>query len=341
MNSVNRSGILAGGLWLIDSTKSIDRYPEAGRLATITEVTRSNGGGAFNLLINLAKLEAEIPLSGIGLIGEDRDGDWILEQCRHHKIDTTHLQRRRDLPTAVTDVMTELGSGQRTFFYLPGANRALSEDHFPLSSSNARLLYLGYPGLLPGLDEVKASSGRTGLAEVLSRARQLGMVTAVDLVSAETSDWVSIATAFPLIDLLFLNEWEAAQVLGRTPLPDASISACNLGELGRALLNRGLGRAVVVHCSRGAVCVPAESPALTLGAVLIPPQELRGTCGAGDALAAGFLLGYHQNQPWTACLELALCAAATCLTDPTSSAGLRPWRDCLAYGRHHGFRELL
>lgn len=339
MTSANRNGILAGGLWLIDSTKSIDRYPEPGRLATVQEVNRSNGGGAFNLLIDLAKLQAEFPLSGVGQIGQDVEGDWILEQCRHHNIDTARLERCPGRPTACTDVMTEAGSGQRTFFYMPGANQALIADHFPLSASTARILYLGYPGLLPGLDARQPASDRTGVADLFARAQQTGFITAADLVSAETSDWFSIATALPFIDLLFLNEWEAAHLLGQSPPTDASVSATALIELGLQLIGRGVRRAVVVHCSRGAVCVPAGAPALSHGAIQVPPEELRGTCGAGDALAAGFLLGYHRNQPWNECLELAVCSAATCLNDPTSSGGVRSWSDCLGYGRRHGFHS--
>lgn len=339
MNSANRNGILAGGLWLIDSTKLIDRYPEPGRLATVLAVSRSNGGGAFNLLVDLAKLQAEFPLSGVGSIGADANGDWILEQCRNHGVDTTAFSRCPDQLTAGTDVMTEIGSGQRTFFYLPGANESLTSNHFPLSSSSARILYLGYPGLLPGLDGKQTSSGRTGVAELLDRARQTGIVTAVDLVSAETSDWILIGTAIPFIDLLFLNEWEAARLLGQTPPADPSVSTGTLLEWGRRLIERGVRRAVVIHCSRVALCVPANAPAVKLGAVQVPAEELRGTCGAGDALAAGFLLGYHRAQSWEACLELAVCSAATCLNDPSSSAGVRPAIDCLAYGRRHGFQE--
>lgn len=339
MTTAKRNGLLAGGLWLIDSTKSIDRYPEAGRLATILEVTPSNGGGAFNVLVDLAKLQADFPLSGVGLIGDDVAADWILERCRHFGIVTEALQRCADQPTAGTDVMTERGSGQRTFFYHPGANRELSSQHFPLSSSPARILYLGYPGLLPRLDALQPDSGRTGVADLLERAHHAGFITAVDLVSAETNDWASIASALPWIDLLFINEWEAAHLLRRSPLPEKSLSATSLAEMGRQLIDHGVRRAAMVHCSQGAVCVPKEGSSLQLGAVRVPADELLGTCGAGDAFTAGFLLSYHRGQSWNDCLTLATCAAAMCLNDLRSSEGIGPAADCLAYGRRHGFRE--
>jgi len=339
IDSAHRHGILGGGVWLIDSTKHIDHYPEPSRLATISEVARSNGGGAFNVLVDLAKLNADFPLTGVGSIGRDASGDWILEQCRLHKINTDHFARQVDAPTSGTDVMTEIGSGRRTFFYLPGANARLTRQDFPLTTSKARILYLGYPGLVPSLDATSPRTRRTGVVELFAEAQQLGFVTAADLVSAETTDWAAVATALPHLDLLFINEWEAAKLLQIEPVSEDTVSAATLIEIGQALLQRGVRRAAIVHCHRGAVCVPSGADPERFGAVHVAPEELKGTCGAGDALAAGFLFGFHRGLSWSECLELAVCAAATCLHDLSPSYGIRAWSDCLAYGRERGFAD--
>jgi len=324
---------------LIDSTKHIDHYPEPSRLATVSEIARSNGGGAFNVLVNLAKLAADFPLTGVGSIGTDAAGDWILDQCRLHGIDTKHFHRHVDAPTSGTDVMTERDSGRRTFFYLPGANARLALQDFPLTTAMARILYLGYPGLVPALDATSSSTNRTGVVELFTEAHRQGFVVAADLVSAERTDWAAIATALPYVDLLFVNEWEAAKLLSLSPIPENEVSAEMLINLGRALLGRGVRRAVILHSHRGAVCVPTGAHSVQLGAVRVAPEELKGTCGAGDALAAGFLLGFHRGEAWSDCLELAVGAAATCLHDLSASNGIRPWRDCLAYARARGFGD--
>lgn len=339
IDSPQRHGILGGGVWLIDSTKHIDHYPEPSRLATVSEVARSNGGGAFNVLVDLAKLKADFPLTGVGAIGTDAEGDWILEECRLHKIDTNAFARHPDAPTSGTDVMTEIGSGRRTFFYLPGANARLTLKDFPLTSSTARILYLGYPGLVPSLDQISATTQRTGVVELFAEAHRLGFVTAADLVSAETTHWAAVSTALPHLDLLFVNEWEATKLLQLPPVSEDTVTADTLIQFGRALLHQGVRRAVIVHSHRGAVCVPTGANSVQLGAVSVPPEELKGSCGAGDALAAGFLLGFHRGVAWSECLELAICAAATCLHDLSASTGIRPWQDCLAYGRARGFAD--
>ncbi len=335
--SPNRRGILAAGLWLIDVTKHIDHYPAPSRLARVQQVVLSNGGGPFNLLVDLARLGAPFPLRAAGRIGEDAQGDWILGHCRKHGIMTEQLGRVPGQPTACTDVMTETGSGRRTFFYLAGANESFGADNLDLAASDARVLYLGYPGLLPGIDQVKG--GRSGLEEILAAGRASGHTTAVDLVTAEGPHWSTVRTALPLIDLLFVNEWEAARLLGHEVPPDESVGADVLVDMARVLLERGVGEAVIAHAATGAVCVPRQGEALTLGAVDVPPAEIRGACGAGDALAAGFLLGWHEARPWADCLHLGVAAAGTCLHHLTSSEGVRPWRECLEYSRQRGHRR--
>ena len=66
-----RVGILAGGNWIVDHTKIIDGYPPQDTLASILSQSLSNGGGPYNVLIDLAHLKAAFPLEAIGLVGDD------------------------------------------------------------------------------------------------------------------------------------------------------------------------------------------------------------------------------------------------------------------------------
>ncbi len=86
-----RNGLLAGGNWILDRVKIVDRYPEQDGLAHILEQSTGNGGSPYNVLKDLAKLNAPFPLAGAGLVGEDEDGNFILEGCRAHGIDTAHI----------------------------------------------------------------------------------------------------------------------------------------------------------------------------------------------------------------------------------------------------------
>ena len=74
-------------------------------------------------------------------------------------------------------------------------------------------------------------------------------------------------------------------------------------------------------------------------AVRVRPELIAGSVGAGDAFAAGVLLGIHEDWPMGRSLELGVCAAAVSLLHPTCSGGLRSHGDCLAFGRGHGFQS--
>jgi sugar/nucleoside kinase (ribokinase family) len=261
-------------------------------------------------------------------------------------------------PTSFTDVMTETGSGRRTFFHCPGANEQLSENHLrPLiapglfasgkcakgqahfrANREPKIFCLGYLGFLPLLDAI-AADGLNASARLLCQARGLGMLTAADLVSAPNPNLQSqIAPCLPHLDILFSNEWEAGQLLNTdvsTPL-----TAQQAGDLALSIRRGGVGGAVVLHFPEGAVAAVGDAEIFSQGAVHLPDGEIQGTVGAGDALAAGVLLARHEGMSWPEALTLGVCAAAACLKSSTASDGMLPWEKCLELGRRHGFKEI-
>ena len=121
-NSSGRRGVLGGGNWIIDQVKLIDVYPQREQLANILSQSQGTGGAPYNVLIDLARLGADFPLLGAGLVGKDGLGQYILEDCKRHKIDTRYLRTTSEAQTSFTDVMTEQSNGRRTFFHSRGAN---------------------------------------------------------------------------------------------------------------------------------------------------------------------------------------------------------------------------
>ncbi|HXR46984.1 MAG TPA: carbohydrate kinase family protein [Candidatus Limnocylindrales bacterium] len=332
-----RHGILAAGHWVVDLVKRIDHWPEPTTLARIEQQQTANGGFAFNLLSDLAVLDSACPLFGAGLIGDDANGRFIRERCRQLKIDDSLLRATAAAPTSFTDVMTETGSGRRTFFYCPGANEQLTESHLRPLESPAKIFCLGYLGFLPQLDAVDVS-GLNGSARLLKEARVAGMATAADLVSARNPNLrAQIAPCLPYLDILFLNEWEAGQLLDRNT--SESFSAGKAIALAQAVRKLGVCGAVVLHFPEGVAAAISEDECLMRGSVRLPQEEIQGTVGAGDALAAGVLLALHHEMSWPEALTLGVCAAAACLKSPSASDGVLPWKQCLELGRQYGFNK--
>jgi sugar/nucleoside kinase (ribokinase family) len=333
---MKRSGVLAAGNWIVDHVKLVDAFPDEDALVFISEQSSANGGGPYNLLKDLAKLDAGFPLQAAGIVGDDTDGHWILEDCRAHGIDTARLECTDRAPTSYTDVMSVEATGRRTFFHQPGTNALLDDADVELADSSAEFFYLGYLLLLEKLDRADGN-GNTGASRLLKRALSAGFHTVVDLVSVHMGNFREVVLpSLPATDTLFLNELEAGALL------DKSVSEGDATELmaaAYAVLELGVRCRVIVHSSHGAVAVSSAGDSAQHGSLRLPPQELRGAAGAGDAFAAGMILGLHHKKPLEECLRFGVCSAAGCLTHPTTSGGVQDIESSLALGEKFGFRD--
>jgi len=338
MTSNDRSGILAAGHWIVDHVKVIEAWPEQDSLVSIVSQSSGNGGCAYNVLKNLSKLDGAFPLEGVGLIGDDADGRAILDDCAACGISTSRLHVSDAYSTSYTDVMTVAEGGRRTFFHQRGANAFLREDHIRVNDSDARFFLLGYLALLDTLDEI-GSDGRTGASRVFEAASQAGFVTLADLVSSHTGDFPAmIGPSLPWIDWLFLNEFEAAKLVGGL-MPQAD-DRDGLLALAADVLRLGVRRGVFLHSARAAFYVGRDGVAESQGCVNVPRELIQGTAGAGDAFASGCILALHEERPIRACLELGVAAAACSLRDPSCSGAIPSADKCLSFAKTHGFSEL-
>lgn len=337
----HREGLLAGGNFIIDNVKLIDTWPGQESLANIRTESVSNGGGPYNVLKDLALLKAGFPLQAIGLIGDDERGRFILADCERHGIDTSGILTIADVPTAYTDVMTVGDDGKRTFFHHRGANILLSERHFDLEGSTAKILYIAYLMLLDNLDRLD-NNGVSGASRIFRWAKQLGFCTATDLVSVNRPDFKQVITSsLPFIDYLFVNEFEAEKLTGIIALPNGQPNKEACQRVCQSLLAMGVRQCVVLHFPQGAVSTSAYGETCWQGSIRLPPDLLVGAVGAGDAFAAGVLLGVHENWPMQHSLELGVCSSAASLMKATCSDGVLPVADCLAISRKFGYRTEL
>jgi sugar/nucleoside kinase (ribokinase family) len=100
----------------------------------------------------------------------------------------------------------------------------------------------------------------------------------------------------------------------------------------------GVARLVVVHCPAGCVAAAPGGRTWRQGSVRLPAGEIRNATGAGDAVAAGVLLGLHEEWPVEDCLRLGMSAAAASLRGAATGDAILPAADCLALGERLGFR---
>lgn len=329
-----------GGNWIVDQVKVIDKYPSQQALSNILSECSSNGGSAYNIVMDLNKLQAPFPIEGVGLVGDDNRGNKIIDDCKALGINTGQLKTMPGVSTSYTDVMSVKSTGMRTFFHQRGANALLDEEHFDFIASNAKIFHLGYLMLLDKLDLIK-DNGNTGAAEVLKRATEQGLITSVDLVSQESEYFTSIIPpSLPYIDYLFLNEFEAWMLSGvNTSTGDNEISLEGCYEAASNIISMGVRKWVIIHFPFASLAINARGEKFYQPSLKIPPEKIGGAVGAGDAFAAGVLLGIHENWPMQQCLNMGVCAAASSMTQTTCSDSVLPYNECLVLAGQYGYRE--
>ena len=277
MASTARNGILAGGNWILDRTKIIDVYPAQDALANILAETSCNGGGPYNALIDLARLQAPFPLAAVGLVGDDAAGEYIRQDCQAHRIDTRQLHITKEAPTSYSDIMTVKSTGRRTIFQQRGANAFLDASHFDFAQSDARIFHLGYLLLLDRLDQPDPACG-TVAAAVLQRAQEAGFKTSVDVVSEDSDRFAGIVRpALRFCDYCVLNEFEAERTTGIKIVSEGRIDFGAARKAAHELLATGVRQWVVIHFPAGAIAVGSGGQELVQASINMPQARIAGT----------------------------------------------------------------
>jgi sugar/nucleoside kinase (ribokinase family) len=334
-----RSGLLAGGNWIIDLVKMIDGYPQPEQLANIRSQSQGTGGAPYNVLVDLARSGTPFPLFAAGLVGQDALGEHILDTCRQYKIDVQHLGTTPKAPTSYTDVMTELGHGRRTFFHARGANALWRGEDLDFDKIPVRIFHLGYLLLLDALDEPDPQFG-TKAAHLLARAQAAGVKTSADVVSENSDRFARIVNpALKHVDYCILNEIEAGKTTGfKIRQPGGELDTVALRHAAGALLQQGVGELVVVHFPEGAFARTRKGDDFWQASLKLPPKYIAGTAGAGDAFCAGILYGLHEGWDLQRCLLTGVCIAAASLSDATCTSGVKSLNHSLALARKLRFR---
>jgi sugar/nucleoside kinase (ribokinase family) len=334
-----RKGILIGGNWIIDQVKMIDVFPEEEKLVSIFTENSSNGGSAYNIIMALVKLKADFPLCGLGLVGDDARGEQIIEDCRNLGIDTRQIRKAEGSHTSYTDVMTVKGTGRRTFFHQRGANALLDITHFDFSAAQEKIFHLGYLLLLDKLDEIEPD-GSTRASKVFSKAKLQGYITSADIVSERSDRFKSIIPpSLPFIDYLFVNEYEAGMITGvRTTDDRGNIDIDRCKEAAAKILKMGVNQWVLLHFPDGVIATSKEGKTIFQPGIRLPAEKISGAVGAGDAFAAGVLMGVHNNWDMERSLVLGVCAAASSLFEATSSDGILAAAECMELTHSYGFK---
>lgn len=324
-----RKGITVAGNIITDIVKRVECYPKMGMLTNITSVSRSIGGCVSNVGIDLVKIDPSVPVSALGCIGDDEYGRYMIAQLQRYNIDTGGVKVTTAQPTSFTDVMS-LEGGDRTFFHARGANALFCPEDVDLDSLHCHILHIGYILLLDSFDAEDPEYG-TAMARFLCQVQQLGIKTSIDVVSDSTGDFPKkVIPALKYCDYVIINEIECCSIWGMDARhKDGSLDVNAIKEAMEKTLACGVGEKVIVHAKEAGFCLSRDGEWTAVPSLQVPPQQIKGSVGAGDAYCAGCLYGIYHQLPARQMLEFASGAAVCNLFSENAVDGMRSRQEIL------------
>lgn len=319
----SKKGITVAGSLIADVFYKIDTYPNEGLLTKIRETNR-HVGGSGNLILDLAKLDSNLPVKVSAIVGQDENGDMLFQKLSKYKnINLRNITREGE--SSVTLVMNAQDTKQRTFFFLPAASDRFEERYIDWDIVDSKIFHLEYLLLMAKVDAEDEMYGTHG-AKILHDAQARGMKTSIDIVSEQSMRAHKIvSSALKYTDYCSVNEVEAESITGIPMLDDGRIMEERVEEVLRKLKEMGVTTWAVIHspqCGYGYDCrhdTFVKVPSLTL-----PEGYIKGTNGAGDAYCSGILYGAYKGMDLETSMRLARACAACSLSEENGTDGLRP-----------------
>lgn len=318
-----RNGIAVAGNMIVDSVNSITQYPEIGMLTNITDTSRAVGGCALNTSIDIAKMDQSLPVSAIGRIGNDENGNYIMSVLQKNRVATNMISISDKCQTAFCNVMS-LPSGERTFFSYGGANNEFSPEHIDISELKCKILHIGYILLLDAFDAKDDEYG-TVMARFLHDVSQVGIKTSIDVVSSATANYAEkILPVLKYTDYAIINEIECCNIFGYSPrFEDGRLDIDTLKKAMQNMMDAGVREKVIIHCKEAGFCLSKDGTFTKVGSLDVDRSLFKGSVGAGDAFCAGCLYGLYNGWDDEFILKYASAAAVCNLFEVNSIDGMR------------------
>ncbi len=320
----NSRGIVIAGNILVDIINMIDRYPSKNMLSTILELQKAVGGAVPNTIIDLAVIDPELHLSAVGKIGSDEQGRFIISELKKYGIDTGRVVISQSSPTSYSSVMTEVDTGERTFFHMKGANADFSQKDIDIDSLDCEIFHIGYILLLDELDGEDFEYG-TKMARLLHDVKAKGIKTSIDVVSEDSERFAAkVIPALKYCSYATMNEVESGKVTGLSPRnADGTLNVSNIKRTMEKFFEYGVREKVIVHCPEGGFIMSRGGAFTAVPSLKLPKGYIKGSVGAGDAFTAGCLYGLYKGFDDKRILEFSSAAAACNLSAADSISGMK------------------
>ena len=274
------------------------------------------GGDAVNVAMTLAMLGNEVSI--IGRIGADPNGENVLKILKKNHIDTSFVIKAEEDVTSTSHHLL-YADGSHNFIYYSTTVDHLSAKDIPENFyENSSVLYFGSALTFPQMDN-------GGIAEVFKKAKQFGVITAMDaaLSGNESPEegkraFDQLQKAFEYTDIFFPSLSEAEYLTGeRNPHKIAE----TFKETGVGLLGIKLG---------GKGCYVTDFYKEYLFSAYSGFRVVD-TVGAGDSFFGGLLCAVQDNMNFVERIEFASAVAGFNIQKVGANAGIPPKAEVKKY----------
>jgi len=310
-----RTGVTCVGGMVVDLLAvPVNQVPAPGRLELVKEMKLAPGGCAVNSSSALGKLG--VPSAVIGKIGTDGLGDYLLKVLNERGVNTAGVRRAEAVGTSASMVLV-FPDGERAFVHTPGAAGIFSAVDIDWDvAAQSRIFFIAQALLLPAFDG-EPSAG------ALRKARERGMLTALDTVWDATGAWMEkIGPCLPHLDY-FLPSYDEAKALSGLSEPP---------EMARFFMSEGAGTVAIKLAEKGCYVATAKQEWWVSGFKV----DAVDATGAGDAWCAGFFAGLLKGLPLQEAARLGNAAGALCVTGLGAYAGIRDYGATVAFMEQNG-----
>ncbi|WP_308637581.1 carbohydrate kinase family protein [Paenibacillus silvisoli] len=271
-----------------------NELPAPGQEVHVHDMTIHVGGGAALFTLALAKLGLKLAFNGV--LGGDGFGQFIRDQFSRYGIDTSYI-RESSRNTGISIAINP--EKDRSFITYTGSNAELSLQELSMESvKRGRHVHLtGYQG----------SRNHASFMKAIQSVKALGVTTSIDVGWDETGEWYKgIYELMREVDVFFMNEVEAQQYTGLSPMKDC------IRELARH------SKHIVLKLGAAGAAASVGGRTVFRSGFRVPVVD---TTGAGDSFNAGYMYGFLNGQPAEQCLLYGNACGALSVSRSGGSTG--------------------
>lgn len=276
-----------------------DMVPEFGQKEKLVRSYELEmGGSACIFATQCAKLGLKI--TGVGSVGEDNFGNFMLECLRGAGVDTTHIRKNKD-KTGITLCLTKkttTGSDRSILTYM-GSMDTVQYSWIEELLPKTRHLHICSYFLLKGL--------QSKYPEILKKAKSLGVTVSLDTNWDPEEKWDGgIRDILPYVDIFLPNENELMNITGRDNIEEA------LQYAGKVVPT------IAVKCGEEGAYALSNGNIYKYEAVKIIVAD---TVGSGDSFNGGFIYGFLSGLSIGDCLKAGINCGSMSACYPGGTKG--------------------